>query len=175
MIKYCYDKNKYFTRRLYQLIFSFDTDYMIAANDPVRLLSQLVEKLDLTDLYSTYYRIRENQVMPTIMLKILIYAYMNRLYSSRDIEKACNRDTSFMFLFEGASALDHSTIARFRRLHFAPCVERILKKTTNFHYEIGEISGKAIFIDGTKIEAYANKYTFVWKKVATKKHGKIIN
>ncbi|WP_335621843.1 transposase [Clostridium isatidis] len=86
----------------------------------------------------------------------------------RDIELACRRDINFMFLLEGASAPDHSTFARFRSLHFAPCSEKILAEMTNFLYKIGEVSGNNIFIDGTKIEACANKYTFVWKKAVTK-------
>ena len=62
---------------------------MIPTNDSVRLLSQFIEEMDLTDLYSTYSRIRENQVSPRTLLKIMIYGYMNKLYSSRDIENAC--------------------------------------------------------------------------------------
>lgn len=104
----------------------------------------------------------------------MTYGYMNKIYSSRDIEKACRRDINFMFLLEGASAPDHSTFARFRSLHFSPCAKRILGKMSNFLYEIGEISGDAIFIDGTKIEAYANKYTFVWKKAVTKNMAKLL-
>lgn len=73
-----------------------------------------------------------------------------------------------MFLLEDAIAPDHATFARFRSLHFAPCAEKILAEMSNFLYDIGEISGEAIFIDGTKIEACANKYTFVWKKAVTK-------
>ena len=120
---------------------------MIPTNDSVRLLSQFIEEMDLTDLYSTYSRIRENQVSPRTLLKIMIYGYMNKLYSSRDIENACLRDINFMFLLEGASAPDHSTFARFRSLHFAPCAEKILAGMTNFLYDIGEISGESIFID----------------------------
>jgi transposase len=130
--------------------------------------------MDLTDLYSTYSKIKENQVSPRKMLKIMIYGYMNKIYSSRDIENACRRDINFMFLLEGASAPDHATFARFRSLHFAPCSERILAEITNSLYKIGEISGDAIFIDGTKIEAYANKYTFVWKKAVTKNMAKLL-
>lgn len=161
-------------QRFKQIKIPFDVDCMIPVNDSVRLLSQFVEEIDLTELYSTYFRIRENQVSPTNMLKVILYAYMNKLYSSRDIEIACRRDINFMFLLEGASAPDHSTFARFRTLHFAPCAEKILAKVTNFLYEIGEISGSAIFIDGTKIEAYANKYTFVWKKAVTKNMAKLL-
>lgn len=161
-------------QRFQQIKIPFDVDCMIPVNDSVRLLSQFVEEIDLTELYSTYFRIRENQVSPMNMLKVMLYAYMNKLYSSRDIEIACRRDINFMFLLEGASAPDHSTFARFRTLHFAPCAEKILAKVTNFLYEIGEISGSAIFIDGTKIEAYANKYTFVWKKAVTKNMAKLL-
>ena len=104
----------------------------------------------------------------------MIYAYMNRIYSSRDIETACRRDINFMFLLEDGSVPDHSTFARFRSLHFAPCAEKILAKTTNFLYDIGEISGESIFIDGTKIEASSNKYTFVWKRAVTKNMAKLL-
>ena len=161
-------------QKFYQLKLPLNIDYMIPVNDSVRLLSQFVEEMDLTDLYSTYSRIRENQISPRTLLKIMIYGYMNRLYSSRDIENACLRDINFIFLLEGSSAPDHSTFARFRSLHFAPCAEKILAKMTNFLYDIGEISGESIFIDGTKIEAYANKYTFVWKKAITKNMAKLL-
>ena len=73
-----------------------------------------------------------------------------------------------MFLLEGAPAPDHATFARFRSIHFAPCSKRILAEMSNTLFDIGEISGETIFIDSTKIEASANKYTFVWKKAVTK-------
>ena len=161
-------------REFYQLKLPLNIDYMIPSNDSVRLLSQFVEEMDLSELYKTYSRVRENQVSPRTLLKIMIYGYMNKFYSSRDIENACLRDINFMFLLEGASAPDHSTFARFRSLHFAPCAEKILAEMTNFLYDIGEISGESIFIDGTKIEAYANKYTFVWKKAITKNMVKLL-
>lgn len=173
-IKKILRKNYTLNQKVYQLKLPFDIDCIIPSNDSVRLLSQFVEEMDLTELYSTYFRIRENQVSPMKMLKIMLYAYMNGIYSSRDIELACRRDINFMFLLEGASAPDHSTFARFRSLHFAPCSEKILAEMTNFLYKIGEVSGNNIFIDGTKIEACANKYTFVWKKAVTKNMAKLL-
>ncbi|WP_338432402.1 IS1182 family transposase [Clostridium tyrobutyricum] len=152
----------------YQLKLPLNIDYMIPDNDSVHLLSQFVEEMDLTDLYSTYSRIRENQATPRQMLKIVLYSYMNHNYSSREMEKSCKRDVNFMYLLEGSQVPDHSTFARFRSLHFAPCSETIMAEMTNFLYEIGEISGDAVFIDGTKIEACANKYTFVWKRSVSK-------
>ena len=152
----------------YQLKLPLNIDYMIPDNDSVRLLSQFVEEMDLTDLYSTYFRLRENQATPRQMLKIVLYSYMNHNYSSRAMELSCKRDVNFMYLLEGSPVPDHSTFARFRSIHFAQCSETVMAEMTNFLYEVGEILGDAIFIDGTKIEACANKYTFVWKKSVSK-------
>lgn len=66
----------------------------------------------------------------------MIYGYMNKLYSSRDIENACCRDINFMLLLEDSTAPDHATFARFRSLHFAPYGEKILAEMSNFLYDI---------------------------------------
>ena len=153
----------------YQLVLPLDLNPLIPADDPVRLLSQFIERMFLGDLYRTYCREgRENEPTPRQLLKIMIYAYMNRIYSSRGMETACRRDINFMWLLEGKQVPDHATFARFRSLHVAPCAERIMAEVSEFLYQMGEISGETIFIDGTKIEACANKYTFVWKKAVTK-------
>ena len=128
--------------------------------------------MDLTDLYSTYDRI--NSLSPRTLLKIVLYSYMNDDYSFRSMELNCKRDINFMFLLEGHSAPDHATLARFRSIHFAPCSKRILAEVSNILFDLGEISGETIFIDGTKIEANANKYTFVWKKAVTKNQAKLL-
>lgn len=123
---------------------------MIPADDPVRLLSAFVEGMDLSELYATYDRVRKNQATPRQMLKIMIYAAMNRLFSSRDIETACKRDINFMFLLEGMPVPDHSTIARFVSLHVPACSKTVLASVSSILHDLGEISGKTIFIDGTK-------------------------
>lgn len=158
----------------YQLKLPLNIDFLIPDNDSVRLLSQFVEEMNLEDLYATYSRVRENQATPRQMLKILLYSCMNHRYSSRLMELSCRRDVNFMYLLENSPVPDHSTFARFRSIHFAPCAERIMAEMTNFLYDIGEISGDAIFIDGTKIESCANKYTFVWKKAVTKNLEKLL-
>lgn len=128
--------------------------------------------MDLTDLYSTYERI--NTVSPRTLLKIVLYSYMNGDYSSRSMELNCKRDINFMYLLEGKPVPDHATFARFRSIHFAPRAKRILAEMSDILNELGEISGETIFIDGTKIEACANKYTFVWKKSVTKNQAKLL-
>ena len=165
-------KNYTLNEEGYQLKLPLNLETIIPADDSVRLLSQFVEAMDLTDLYSTYERI--NTVSPRTLLKIVLYSYMNGDYSSRSMELNCKRDINFMYLLEGKPVPDHATFARFRSIHFAPCAKRILAEMSNLLYDLGEISGETIFIDGTKIEACANKYTFVWKKAVTKNQKKLL-
>ena len=157
----------------YQIKLPLDLEISIPSDDPVRLVSAFVEEMDLSELYKTYGRIRKNQATPRQMLKLVIYAAMNRIYSSRDIQKACKRDINFMYLLEGMPAPDHATIARFISLHFSACAKVLLAQMSDLLYLLGEISGKTIFIDGTKIESAANKYTFVWKRAITKNQARL--
>ena len=165
-------KNYSLNQSGYQLKLPLNIETIIPEDDSVRLLSQFVEAMDLTDLYSTYERI--NSVSPRTLLKIVLYSYMNGNYSSRSMELNCKRDINFMFLLEGAPVPDHATFARFRSIHFAPCAKHILAEMSNAFFDLGEISGETIFIDGTKIEAATNKYTFVWKKAVTKNQAKLL-
>nr|WP_296120258.1 transposase [uncultured Anaerobutyricum sp.] len=111
---------------------------------------------------------KKNQVSPRQMFKIILYAAINHIYSSRDIETACKRDINFMYLLEGKPAPDHATIARFLSAHFSQCSKKTLTEVTEVLLNIGEISGVQVFIDGTKMESAAGRYTFVWKKDVTK-------
>ena len=128
----------------HQIKLPFDIEISIPSDDPVRLLSAFVEGMDLSDLYATYDRIRNNQASPRQMLKIMIYAAMNRIYSSRDIESACRRDINFMFLLDGAPAPDHSTIARFISMHLSQCSRQIMSEVGTMLLDLGEISSEKI-------------------------------
>ena len=156
--------------RDYQLKIPMEFEVFIPDNDCVRLISQFVEEMDLTALYGTYERMpSEKYASPTVLLKILLYAYHERKeISSRVIEKNCRRDINYMYLLEGAPAPDHATIARFRTEHFAKCSQEMLSHMTHMLYDLDQITDTEVFIDGTKIEADANRYTFVWKKSVTK-------
>ncbi|WP_346930834.1 transposase [Clostridium sp.] len=94
--------------------------------------------MNLTDLYSTYSRRRKNQTTPRQMLKIVLYSYMNHRYSSREMETSCKRDVNFMYLLEGSPVPDHSTFARFRSIHFAPCSEIIMTEEYIVWLTIGD-------------------------------------
>ena len=85
----------------YQLKSLLNIDSLIPKDDSVRLLSQIIEEMNLEKLYQTYSRIRGNSVTPRQLLKIIIYANMNNIYSSRKIETSCKRDINFMYLLGG--------------------------------------------------------------------------
>lgn len=114
MLKLIYlHKNYSLNHSGYQLKLPLNLEAIISEDDSVRLLSQFVEEMDLTDLNSTYERVRENYVSPITLLKIVLYSYMNNDYSSRSMELNCRRDINFMYLLEGATVSAHATLARF--------------------------------------------------------------
>jgi transposase len=158
----------------YQLVMPINVGILIPEDDSVRLLSQMVEELDLRDLILAYSpKGRNPAVPPRIMFKILVYAYMNRIYSSREIERHCKRDINFMWLLEGRGAPDHNTIARFRTGRLKEVIESLFNQIILKLHNQGEIQFENVFIDGTKIEANANKYSFVWKRATEKFDAKI--
>ena len=91
-------------------------------------------------------------------LILLIYAYMNDIWSSRKIELACKIDINFMWLLQGFKATNHNTIARFRTGRLEPILDDLFYQFIVKLYENNELELKNLFIDGTKIEANANKY-----------------
>ena len=148
---------------------------MIPDNDPVRLLNACVEGMDLSELYQTYTRVPKNLATPKQLFKIVAYAAMNGIYSSRKIEAACRQNINYMYLLEGKPAPDNATIARFISLHLAQCSKELMAESTWLLRRNGLISSEVVFIDGTKIEANANKYTFVWKKAVSKNQARMLS
>ena len=147
-----------------QLKLPIETEIFIAADNPVRLVSAVVERMDIRKIERSYSREGRNEYPPRILLKILIYAYMRMTYSSREIERACRENICFMYLLGDQAAPDHNTIARFRTGPLKAVKQELLEQFVRMLVEWGYVSLATVFIDGTKIEANANKYTFVWKK-----------
>ena len=143
-------------------------------DESVRLLSHILEELDYHDLYKAYSQKGRNPaVEPKLMFKIVVYAYSQGIYSSRKIEEACRRDINFLWLLAGAKAPDHCTVSRFRKMLHSGICESLFSQLALYLLETGEVTGKNIFIDGTKIESRANKYTFVSKKSVGKHEARM--
>ena len=154
------------------ILFPQRIDKDIAENDPVRLISSIVEHLDLSSFRKLYKERGRSPYDPKMLLKVVIYAYMNNIYSCRKIEKALKRDVHFIWL-SGYDQPDFITINRFRN--------RVKSEINNVFTQLvlllsakGFVSLDVEYIDGTKIESKANKYTFVWRKTVEKNRAKLM-
>ena len=155
------------------LLFPSRIDEDIAEDDPVRIVSALIDTLDLTQIKKLYKEHGRSPYHPQMMLKVIIYAYMNNIYSCRKIEKLLLRDIHFIWL-AGYEKPDFITINRFRN--------RVKKEINQVFTQLvlllagkGFVSLDVEYIDGTKIESKANKYTFVWRKSVEKNRTKLLN
>lgn len=143
----------------------------IAENDPVRVVDAIVEGLDLREFKKLYHEKGRCPYHPKMMLKIILYAYMNNIYSCRKMERAVQRDIHYIWL-AAQEQPDFVTINRFRN--------RVKKEINNIFTQVvlvladkGFITLDVEYIDGTKIESKANKYTFVWRKTVEKNRAKL--
>ena len=157
-----YHKNHTELGANYQLVLPLSLEGVVPDDDSVRLLSHELEELDYTLLYQAYpVKGRNPAVDPKTMFKILTYAYSQNIYSSRKMEIACRRDINFMWRLAGQKAPDHSTISRFRTGFLADACEALFYQMVRRPAKAEELSKETVFIDGTKLEACVNKYTFV--------------
>lgn len=159
----------------FQLVMPLDCEVNIEKNAPVRLLNAVMERMDYSKLYAAYSRLGRIEYSPKILLKIMVYGYMRKQISSRALEACCRENLHFIYLLEGQRAPDHNTINRFRKnILTQEAGQDILCQLVVLLHERGLLSLEAAFIDGTKIEANANKYSFVWKKATAKKTDKLL-
>ena len=156
-----------------QLKLPMETEIFIAADDPVRMVSAVVERMNIEKIERSYSREGRNEYPPRILLKVMIYAYMRRIYSSREIERACRENICFMYLLGDYPPPDHNTIARFRAERLQGAEKELLEQFVAMLAGWGFVSLATVFIDGTKIEANANRYSFVWKKGTEKQLTKL--
>ena len=139
----------------------------IPENHPVRLLSHIVDSLDISELLKTYKGGGTTSYHPRMLLKVVFYAYMNNIYSCRKIEHVLQWDILYMWL-SARQYPSFSTINRFRSERMKDCINNLFIQVVKVLVELGQVSLDVQYIDGTKIESVANKYTFVWKKTIEK-------
>ena len=155
-----------------QVVLPLDLGICIPEGDFVFKVAEICESLDYTELFNTYLR-AWRKVNPITMFEVIVYGYMKHLYSGREIAEACKTDIRFMWLLNGEPAPSHATISRFEDEKLSKAIEGLFYQFVNKLYEMGEVKYKNLFVDGTKIEAYANKYTFVWKSAVEKNLTKL--
>ena len=154
------------------LLFPQRIDENIAEDDPVRLVNGLIDNLDLTSFRKLYKEYGRSPFHPRMMLKAVIYGYMNNVYSCRRIEERLLRDVHFIWL-AGYEKPDFATINRFRN-RVKKEINAVFTQVVLLLAERGFVSLDVEYIDGTKIESKANRYTFVWRKTVEKNRAKLL-
>jgi len=142
---------------------------MIDKTHPVRTVNQIIDKIDIREIEKNYTGGGASSYSPRMMLKLLVYAYMNNVYSSRRIELLAKENIHYMWL-SAMQKPDHNTINRFRTNRLAKGFKDVFSKVVLMFHKAGMLDIKEIYTDGTKLEANANKYSFVWgKSIQTRK------
>jgi transposase len=153
-----------------QLVLPMDIEVRIPEHHLCRIVDLAVEKMNPNILISLHPGGGRPPYHPKMMLKIILYAYVNRIYSSRQIAKQLSENIYFMWL-SGSQEPDFRTINRFRSNRMKDVIYETFFSIVDLLCQEGLVKLEDYYFDGTKIEANANKYTFVWRK-STEKYDK---
>lgn len=134
----------------------------IPENHPVRLIDTVVNSLDISEIIKMYKGGGTSAYHPRMMIKVLFYSYLSNVYSCRKIAKALTENIHFMYI-SGNSKPDFRTINDFRGKILKNHIHKLFAEVVKMLVEMGYISLNVQYIDGTKIEAKSNRYTFVWR------------
>ena len=146
-------------------------DYL-PGNHPARVVSAIIDRLDISEIEAGYAGGGTSSYNPRMLLKVIVYAYLNNVYSGRQMEKLLVENIAYMWL-SGMQTPDFRTINIFRSKRLADKFDEIFTQIVLLLHDEGLVSLKVQYIDGTKIESVANKYTFVWKGSTEKNKAKL--
>jgi len=132
-------------------------DVLIDYNNEVRTIDLFVDGLDIKDFGFVVKESIEGRPAyhPKVLLKLFIYGYLNRIRSSRALEKECNRNIELMWLLKQLSP-DHNTISNFRKDNAAG-IRKVFQATVSIAKYFNLIGGKLIAGDSTKLRAQNSK------------------
>ena len=157
-----------------QLALPIAQNIEIAEDEAVFVANAQLEELDYRKLYRAYSPTgRKSAAEPRIMFKLLVYGYMCGIYSTRKLEQACRKNIDFIWLLQGEQVPDHCSFARFRSGKAKDAIEDLFYQYVRRLAQEQEIEYEEVFIDGTKIESMANRYTFVWRKSVNRQLAKV--
>ncbi len=159
----------------YQLKIPIEIEKIIEISDPVYTFCEVINHIDL----NKYLRKEESRLGrpgydDITLLKVILFAFMENGYESlRRIEKLCKTDIRFMWLLQDNPPPSHTTVGNFMNDILTEKIEDILAEINGYIFEQEKVDLNHIYIDGTKIEANANKYSWVWKKSCEKNRLKV--
>ncbi|RYC97297.1 IS1182 family transposase [Facklamia hominis] len=147
-----------------QLFLPLELSDLIEPNHIVFKINDFIEQMDTSFLNSFYQEEGRPAYHPLLMIKALLFAYTEKTFSGRAIEKMMRENIPMKWLVADTE-VSYRTINRFRSSDLcSKMLESVYVEFKQYLLERSLISNEHLFIDGTKIEANANKYSFVWKK-----------
>lgn len=158
-----HNKRTFISYNQHQMAIPLSFEYLIPENHLVRIINDVIERMDLTPLLEEYKGGGRSAYHPRMMTKITAYAYATGIYSSRQIAKACRENVCFMWL-SGGNTPDFRTINRFRNSVLKEKLDKIFASVLELVVEKGYVKLENLFVDGTKIRANASKHSYVWRK-----------
>lgn len=153
------------------IMFPPSIEELIPENHLVRVVDSILRLMNISPLLRKYKGGGTSSYHPEMMLKVIVYAYTCHIYSSRQIAKALRENIAFMWL-SGGNRPDFRTINNFRSGILGDAIDEVFTAMSLILLEKGYISLANIFIDGTKLEADANRHGVVWSK-NTKRYKEI--
>ena len=143
-------------------------DELIPQGHLVRLVNSVIESMDIKPLLKTYKGGGTSSYHPKMLLKVIVYAYSQKIYSSRRIAKALHENIHMMWI-SGKSSPDFRTINRFRSSRLKKILDDVFAYVLEVLVKNNLVSLEEYFLDGTKLEANAGRYTYTWSK-STSRH-----
>ena len=157
-----------------QLVLPLNYGISLEQDRLVCIVDALLERLDYSALQHLYsVKGRNPKVPPKILFKVMVFAAAQGVYSLRSISEQCRVNIEYMWLLEGYPAPSHMTFGRF--FHRIP-IEVLRHLFAQFVHQLSLLDSVDFtewYIDGTKMEANANRYTFVWRKRVEKGIAKL--
>jgi transposase len=138
----------------------------------VRLVNEAIEALDLGILLAQYEGGGTSSYHPKMMLKVLVYAYCKKIYTSRKIAEALEENIHFMWL-SGEQTPDFRTLNDFRGRRMKGVIDEVFTAVVEQLEAQGYVKMENYFVDGSKIEADANKHKVVWEKRRKRYEGEV--
>ena len=158
-----------------QLKLPVDLERIIDINDSVYSFVEVLDHIDLKKyLVEKDYKTGRPSYDPETLLRITLFAFMEHGYISlREIEKLCKTDIRFMWLLDEMPAPSHMTIDNFINDYLKNSIEEIFTEINTYIFTTKKVDLNHAYFDGSKMEANANKYSWVWKNSCLKSRDKV--
>ena len=159
-----------------QLKMPVDMEILIDVDDPVYSFNEVLHHIDLRKYFveEEDHKTGRPGYDGEKLLKVILFAFMEEGYqATRVIKKLCRTDIRFLWLLDGERGPSHMTICNFINKQLKDKIEDIFQEINKYIFEKEAVDLGHIYIDGTKIEANANRYSWVWKKSSETRRKKV--